>query len=292
MKRMIWPSASWTSFSTAFSRSSNSPRYLEPATSAPTSSAITRRSRSDSGTSPSTIRWARPSTIAVLPTPGSPISTGLFLVRRESTWITRRISSSRPITGSSLFCRASAVRSRPNFSSASAISSAFGEVTRLEPWVSSTARASESRSGRMSATPLAGSASARSRWPTEMYSSPRAAISRSARWSTLMNALDGRTSGCSPVTVGSSATALRARSVIAGTSAESLRSAAGANPSSCSSSATSRWAGVSSELCERGGELLGGRDRLVGLDRESVSLHRPQFYALWTALSRNLSLSD
>ena len=43
-----------------------------------------------------------PSTIAVLPTPGSPISTGLFLVRRERTWITRRISSSRPMTGSSL----------------------------------------------------------------------------------------------------------------------------------------------------------------------------------------------
>ena len=102
MNRMIWPSASWTSLSTALRRSSNSPRYLEPATRAPTSSAITRRSRSDSGTSPSTIRWARPSTIAVLPTPGSPISTGLFLVRRESTWITRRISSSRPITGSSL----------------------------------------------------------------------------------------------------------------------------------------------------------------------------------------------
>ena len=38
-----------------------------------------------------------PSTIAVLPTPGSPIRTGLFFVRRESTWITRRISSSRPI---------------------------------------------------------------------------------------------------------------------------------------------------------------------------------------------------
>ena len=40
--------------------------------------------------------------MAVLPTPGSPISTGLFLVRRLSTCITRRISSSRPITGSSL----------------------------------------------------------------------------------------------------------------------------------------------------------------------------------------------
>ena len=99
-------------------RSSNSPRYFEPASSEPMSRAITRRSRSDSGTSPSTMRWARPSTIAVLPTPGSPIRTGLFLVRRESTWITRRISSSRPMTGSSLPCSASAVRSRPNFSSA------------------------------------------------------------------------------------------------------------------------------------------------------------------------------
>ena len=46
-----------------------------------------------------------PSTMAVLPTPGSPISTGLFLVRRDSTWMTRRISSSRPMTGSSLPCR-------------------------------------------------------------------------------------------------------------------------------------------------------------------------------------------
>ena len=44
--------------------------------------------------------------MAVLPTPGSPISTGLFLVRRASTWMVRRISSSRPMTGSSLPSRA------------------------------------------------------------------------------------------------------------------------------------------------------------------------------------------
>ena len=64
-------------------RSSNSPRYFEPAIRAPMSSATTRRSRSDSGMSPETIRWARPSAMAVLPTPGSPISTGLFFVRRR-----------------------------------------------------------------------------------------------------------------------------------------------------------------------------------------------------------------
>jgi hypothetical protein len=49
---------------------------------------------------------------------GSPISTGLFLVRRDSTCTTRRISASRPITGSILPSRASAVRSTLYFSSA------------------------------------------------------------------------------------------------------------------------------------------------------------------------------
>ena len=118
MNVMTWPSLCLISFSTALSRSSNSPRYLAPATMAPRSSAISRLPRSDSGTSPATIRWARPSTTAVLPTPGSPISTGLFLVRRDSTWITRRISASRPMTGSSVPSRACWVRSTPYFSSA------------------------------------------------------------------------------------------------------------------------------------------------------------------------------
>ena len=118
MKSTISPSEAVISASTAFRRSSNSPRYFEPATSAPTSSAHTRLPFRPSGTSPATMRCARPSAIAVLPTPGSPISTGLFFVRRERTWITRRISSSRPITGSSFPCSASAVRSRPYFSSA------------------------------------------------------------------------------------------------------------------------------------------------------------------------------
>lgn len=118
MKVTTWPSLDLMSFSTAFSRSSNSPRYFAPATIAERSSETSRLPRSETGTSPATIRWARPSTTAVLPTPGSPISTGLFLVRRESTWITRRISWSRPITGSSLPSRAAWVRSVPYFSSA------------------------------------------------------------------------------------------------------------------------------------------------------------------------------
>jgi hypothetical protein len=54
-----------------------------------------RLSKRISGTSLLMIRWARPSTIAVLPTPASPSSTGLFLVRRQRTWMTRSISLAR-----------------------------------------------------------------------------------------------------------------------------------------------------------------------------------------------------
>ena len=96
INRMICPSE-------FLKRSSNSPRYFAPATSAPISRANSFLSFKPSGTSPFTIRCARPSTTAVLPTPGSPISTGLFLVLRERIRTTFRISSSRPITGS-IFC--------------------------------------------------------------------------------------------------------------------------------------------------------------------------------------------
>ena len=119
MKRMISPAAPVTSESTAFSRSSNSPRYFAPAMSEPMSSASSFLLRRLSGTSPSTMRSASPSAMAVLPTPGSPISTGLFLVRRLSTCIVRRISSSRPMIGSILPWRAASVRSREYFLSAS-----------------------------------------------------------------------------------------------------------------------------------------------------------------------------
>mmetsp|Transcript_3787 Transcript_3787/g.14038 ORF Transcript_3787/g.14038 Transcript_3787/m.14038 type:complete len:251 (+) Transcript_3787:1819-2571(+) len=127
MKRTMSP-ASFTSANTLFSRSSNSPRYLAPAMSAPTSR-LYSLTFSDSGTSPATMRCARPSTMAVLPTPGSPISTGLFLVRRASTVTHRRISSSRPMTGSSLPSAASLTMLRAYLSSASYVSSALRLVT-------------------------------------------------------------------------------------------------------------------------------------------------------------------
>ena len=134
-KVMISPSDCLISSSTALSLSSNSPRYFAPATIDPRSSATIRFVFSPSGTSPSAMRRARPSTIAVLPTPGSPIRTGLFLVRRDRTWITRRISSSRPMTGSSFPSAATAVRSRPYCSRASIVASGFSEVTRPPPLI-------------------------------------------------------------------------------------------------------------------------------------------------------------
>ena len=139
MNRITLPAAFSISVSSAFSRSSNSPRYFAPASSAGRSSASTCLPCSDSGTSPVAIRCAIPSTIAVLPTPGSPISTGLFLVRRCSTWIARRISSSRPITGSSLPRRARSVRSRVYFLSASRWPSASAESTFWPPRTASIA---------------------------------------------------------------------------------------------------------------------------------------------------------
>ena len=133
MNVMICPSEPLISSSTALRRSSNSPRYLAPATIEPRSSESSVLPLSDSGTSPATMRRASPSTMAVLPTPGSPMSTGLFLVRRLSTCTTRRISESRPTTGSILPSRARAVRSVAYFSSAWYWSSGFSEVTRVLP---------------------------------------------------------------------------------------------------------------------------------------------------------------
>ena len=64
----------------------------------------------------SCILGAKPSAIAVLPTPGSPIRTGLFLVLLPNICTTRSISSQRPTTGSSLDSLANLVKFVPNSS--------------------------------------------------------------------------------------------------------------------------------------------------------------------------------
>ena len=107
MKRMILPALSASS-RTFKSRSSNSPRYLVPATSELAESSIRRLPRNSAGTFPSTIRWARPPTMVVFPTPESPIKTGLLRSLSISVCMRRR-----PIRGVNCLRLACLVRSRP-----------------------------------------------------------------------------------------------------------------------------------------------------------------------------------
>ena len=228
------------SSSTALSRSSNSPRYFAPATIAPRSSATSFLPRRLSGTSPATMRWASPSTTAVLPTPGSPMRTGLFLVRRESTCTTRRISASRPMTGSSLPSRASAVRSDPYLPSASKVPSGFSVSTVRPPrsWGMAASMAAASRPN----WPVRASAS--SRWSVETNESPMTAMSERAFSSTAMAARESPGALTDePATDGSAARACSAVRAAAAIDEPAACSRAGVVVSGCSVRALSRWAG-------------------------------------------------
>ncbi len=245
----IRPSAARTSLSTALSRSSNSPRYLAPATSDPMSRLKTVLSFRPSGTSPCVMRWARPSTMAVFPTPGSPISTGLFLVLRDRIWMTRRISASRPMTGSSLPAAASATRSRPYFSRASYATSGMAEVTRWLPRIAVSAWRNLSRlipcwcSSRPAAVCEPSSTSAITRCSTETYSSLSRFASRSAasssrlrRWVTIT--CPGAAPG--PLTLGRRDSSASRSAFRRSGSAPAWLSRRGASPSGASSNARRR----------------------------------------------------
>ncbi len=103
---------------TFFSRCSNSPLTPAPACNRPKSRVRTLTVFKLSGTLPSAIRSASPSTKAVLPTPGSPTRIGLFLRRRDRISTIWRISLSRPKIGSICPVFALAVTSNVNLSSA------------------------------------------------------------------------------------------------------------------------------------------------------------------------------
>ena len=198
--------------------------------------------------SPETIRWARPSAMAVLPTPGSPIRTGLFFVRRDRTWMTRRISSSRPMTGSSLPSSASCVRSRPNFWSAWYFSSGLWSVTRCGPRTCSMAAVSALwvaplRLSDLAASPPCPEASASRMCSVEMYSSRSLPASRSARRSTSISSRLVFGSFAPAVMVGSLSSAVLSSAMIVSGRAPSLRSTGPTTDSGCSSSAISRCSG-------------------------------------------------
>src|SRR6266571_4592346 len=246
MKVMTAPPASLISFRTALSLSSNSPRYFAPATIAPRSRATSRLPRRDSGTSPATTRCASPSTTAVLPTPGSPMSTGLFFVRRDSTWITRRISASRPMTGSILPSRARSVRSTPYFSRAWNVPSGSGLVTRCEP--RSDASASRSAAGGAPLT-TPWSASAISRCSVETYSSERSRASRSAALRTARNPRDGwGAATVEPAAAGNASTWRWIAARAASGSTPTADSSGRVSPSASSSRTTARCAGSTAGL--------------------------------------------
>ena len=104
------------SFITAFIRSSNCPRYFVPATRLAKSRVTTRLLNKMRDTFFWMMRKANPSAMADFPTPGSPISNGLFFLRRLKIWETRSISFSRPTTGSNFPSSAISVKSLPKLS--------------------------------------------------------------------------------------------------------------------------------------------------------------------------------
>ncbi len=243
MKTMVRPSSLAMSLSTALSRSSNSPRNFAPASSEAMSSESTRLFLSVSGTSPLTMRCARPSTIAVLPTPGSPISTGLFFVRRCRIWIARRISSSRPITGSSLPARARSVRSIVYFLSASRLLSPSGLVTGWPPrtaWIaaSSALRVRPCWRASLPVSPLS-SASASRNISLEMYESPAFCASLSAWLSRPASSRPTCRLPSLPFTCGSRSSASAKPVCNAWTCTPARASSERAAPSDCASSADS-----------------------------------------------------
>ena len=120
----------------ALSLSSNSPLYFVPAINPPISNTAITLFLRLSGISPLIILCASPSAIAVLPTPGSPINTGLFLVLLDNTCITRLISSSLPITGSSFPFLAASVKLIVYFSRVFILSSGFWSTILLLPLIS------------------------------------------------------------------------------------------------------------------------------------------------------------
>mmetsp|Transcript_51035 Transcript_51035/g.124337 ORF Transcript_51035/g.124337 Transcript_51035/m.124337 type:complete len:477 (-) Transcript_51035:666-2096(-) len=187
MKRMRFPSDSDTSSSTILRRSSNSPWSLAPAMRAPMSRLMMRQPCSTEGTSPATMRAASPSTMAVLPTPGSPMRAGLFLERRASTRITREISSSRPITGSTLPSRTSCTRSVLNWARPSGAALGLSVKRRLVLRPFSTAALTDCRvmlePCSVVPTSVSDTTAMRS-WSAATRESPTAAESSWALWST------------------------------------------------------------------------------------------------------------
>ena len=197
------------------------------------------------------MRWAMPSTMAVLPTPGSPMSTGLFFVRRESTCSVRRISSSRPTMGSIFPSRASSVMLRVNFSRDSYWFSASSPVTfwPLRRILSaSSSRAWFRPWSRMSCWGLSETRSmARKSTSLATWESPSSRATPSALAKTSWSWRETR-AWAEPLTLGSWSSRRAASRVICCTETPTCLSRLFTTPFSCVSRTISRWWGRISGL--------------------------------------------
>mmetsp|Transcript_6688 Transcript_6688/g.18734 ORF Transcript_6688/g.18734 Transcript_6688/m.18734 type:complete len:363 (+) Transcript_6688:457-1545(+) len=210
--RMMPRFAASTSLMTFLKRSSNSPRYRVPARSMARSSWMMRLPRSISGTSPETIICARPSAMAVFPTPGSPMSTGLFFCRRAKIWIVRSSSGWRPTSGSMRPSAAAFVRSVPNSSSVAVLpplpplgatpTNIFSSLSMNSFWISSSTLAGSTLSFLriLTALPPSSLSSARSMWAVSIAFEFRRRASSTAAASTRFAAgVKGISTGTTPL---------------------------------------------------------------------------------------------
>ncbi len=196
MNRTIVPPASLISLRTAFRRSSNSPRYFEPASSAPMSSAMTRRSRSDSGTSPDDDALGEALDDRGLADAG--LADQHRVVLRAAA---EDLDDAADLVVAAddrveLALLGLSVRSRPNFSSAWNLSSGDWSVTgggrgpRRSPGPARPCVAPAARRASPAREPWC-AASASSRCSVETYSSLSSRISCSAARRTRTSSLDG-----------------------------------------------------------------------------------------------------
>ena len=132
------------SFITAFILSSNCPLYLVPATKLAKSREIILLLYKTLETFFSIILIAKPSAIADLPTPGSPISRGLFFLRLLNIWETLWISRSLPIIGSKLLFSAKNVKSFPKLSNTGVFDFLFFIVLGFDSIIGSDSNSSDS----------------------------------------------------------------------------------------------------------------------------------------------------
>ena len=106
-------------------RSSNSPRYFVPATSAPMSSVSTRLLSSDVRDVAGDDPLGQALGDRGLADAGLADQGRVVLRRRDRIWMTRSISFSRPMTGSSLSARAASVRLMPSASTVGVLLARF-----------------------------------------------------------------------------------------------------------------------------------------------------------------------